>query len=50
MDLPQLGAIACDNLITVSQAVLDPEPVGVLPPGKRVELDRALRCALDIAY
>lgn len=48
--LPEDAAITCDNLLTVPQAALDPEPVGVLPPGKRVELDRALRFALDIAY
>jgi mRNA interferase MazF len=48
--LPQAGAINCDNVITVPKAALDPEPVGVLDPAKRAELDRALRFALDIAY
>jgi mRNA interferase MazF len=48
--LPQTGVITCDNVITVPRAALDPEPVGVLDLGKRVELDRALRFALDIAY
>lgn len=48
--LPHAGAITCDNLITVPQAALDPEPVGALDLGKRAEVDRALRFALDIAY
>jgi len=48
--LPQTGAITCDNVITVPKAALDPEPVGILDPGKRAELDRALRFALDIIY
>jgi len=48
--LPQVGVITCDNLLTVPKAALDPEPVGVLDLGKRTELDRALRFALDITY
>jgi len=48
--LPQAGVITCDNIITVPKAALDPEPVGVLGLSRRVELDRALRFALDIAY
>jgi mRNA interferase MazF len=48
--LPEVGAISCDNLLTVPRAVLDPEPVGRLDPVTRVELDLALRYALDIRY
>ena len=43
-------AISCDNLITLPIADLDPEPVGRIGSFKRVELDRALRFALDIVY
>jgi mRNA interferase MazF len=48
--LPVAGAISCDNLLTVPQAMLDPAPVGRLDEVKRAELDRALRYALDIRY
>jgi len=48
--LPEAGVITCDNILTVPKAALDPEPVGVLDLGKRADLDRALRFALDIAY
>lgn len=48
--LPEVSAISCDNLLTLPQAVLDPVPVGRLDTPKRVELDRALRYALDIQY
>ena len=48
--LTQPGAIACDNLLTVRQAALDPKPIGRLSPAKRIELDRGLRHALDITY
>ncbi|MFH1331534.1 MAG: type II toxin-antitoxin system PemK/MazF family toxin [Actinomycetota bacterium] len=48
--LPQAGVITCDNIITIPKTALEPEPVGVLDLGKRAELDRALRFALDIAY
>lgn len=48
--LPEVSAISCDNLLTLPQAVLDPAPVGRLDTLKRVELDRALRYALDIQY
>ena len=44
------AVITCDNVLTIPQAFLDPEPVGRLNPSKRVELDRALRYALDIVY
>ena len=48
--LPEVSAISCDSLLTLPQAVLDPVPVGRLDTVKRVELDRALRYALDIQY
>jgi hypothetical protein len=42
--------ISCDNVLTIPQAVLDPEAVGHLDEVKRAELDRALRYALEIRY
>jgi mRNA interferase MazF len=48
--LPAVSAITCDNLLTVLQTSLDPEPVGRLDEGKRAQLDQALRYALDIRY
>lgn len=48
--LPEASVISCDNLITVPAAVLDPAPVGQLDLDARVQLDRALRYALDIQY
>lgn len=48
--LPEPCVISCDNLITIPIDDLDPEPVGRLDELKRVQLDRALRFALDIVY
>jgi mRNA interferase MazF len=48
--LPEASVVSCDNLVTVPKATLDPDPVGRLDLEKRVELDRALRYALDIQY
>ena len=48
--LPDIGVIACDNIITVAKARLDRDPIGALDPGKRAELDLALRFALDVVY
>ena len=48
--LPEPCVISCDNVITVPISELDPEPVGRLDEIKRVELDRAMRFALDIMY
>ncbi len=48
--LPESSVIACDAILAVPKALLDPERVGHLDPAKRVELDQALRYALDIAY
>ena len=42
--------INCDNVVTVPEAELDPEPVGRLDEVKRAALDRAIRYALDVIY
>lgn len=48
--LPEASVVSCDNLITVPKVDLDSDAVGHLGLEKRVELDRALRYALDIQY
>jgi mRNA interferase MazF len=48
--LPEASVVICDNLVTVPKVTLDADPVGRLDLEKRVELDRALRYALDIQY
>lgn len=48
--LPEPCVISCDNIITVPVDDFDRQPVGRLDEGKRAELDRALRYALDILY
>ena len=48
--LPEVSVISCDNLLTLPQAMLDPLPAGRLDAVRRVELDRALRYALDIRH
>lgn len=48
--LPDQSVISCDNLITVPKNRLDPEPVGHLDLAGRIDLDQALRYALDIRY
>lgn len=48
--LPEVSAVNCDSLVTVSRAALDPRPVGRLDQVKAAELDRALRYSLDIRY
>ena len=40
----------CDSLWTVVKEALDPQPVGSLGVIRLIELDRALRYALDIRY
>lgn len=45
-----MTAISCDNIVTIPQVTLDRQPVGRLDEVKRVELDGALRYALDIRY
>lgn len=41
---------SCDNVMTIPQALVDPAPIGGIDGLKRIELDRALRYALDIRY
>jgi len=48
--LTEVSAIVCDNIVTLPQAQLDPEPVGRLDAVDIATLDRALRYALDIRY
>ena len=48
--LPQESAASCDNLLTLPKDRFDPSPAGQLDADKIVELDRALRFALDINY
>ena len=48
--LPEASVISCDNLLTVPKVDLDSDAAGHLGLEKRVELDRALRYALDIQY
>jgi hypothetical protein len=42
--------ISCDNVVTVPKQLLDTKRIGRLGRQKRVELDGALRYALDIQY
>lgn len=46
--LPDVSVITCDNLLTVHRSQIDPTPIGVLGPEKRIQLDRALTYALAI--
>ncbi len=46
--LPSESVVNCDNLATFPKVILDSKPVGRLSLGKLVELDRALRFALEI--
>lgn len=48
--LQETSAIVCDNVFTVPQRQLDPEPAGHLDEVHIAALDRALRYALDIRY
>ena len=48
--LPEPCVVSCDNLLTVPKASLDPAPVGRVEGQRRVDLDAALRYALDIRY
>lgn len=48
--LPEECAASCDNVLTVPKDRFDGSPVGVLGPDKIVELDVALRFALEIVY
>jgi mRNA interferase MazF len=40
------SVITCDNIMTIPQVVVDPEPVGMLSPAQQRALDQALRYAL----
>ena len=42
------SAISCDNLITITRRLIDPDPIGRLDTIKSRQLDRALRYALAI--
>lgn len=48
--LPEECAASCDNLLTVPKAAFEDPALGALGPDKVVELDGALRFALDIRY
>ena len=48
--LPQASVLNCNNIFTLPQDVLDPQPVGRLDEVARAGLDQALRYALDIRY
>jgi len=48
--LPEAGVITCDNIVTVPKGYLDFRRVGHLGVQKRIELDAALRFALDVQY
>ncbi|MDQ3662280.1 MAG: type II toxin-antitoxin system PemK/MazF family toxin [Actinomycetota bacterium] len=48
--LPEECAVSCDNLLTVPKDRFEGLPVGVLGPDKIIELDGALRFALEINY
>jgi mRNA interferase MazF len=48
--LPVPSVVSCDNLVTVPKAELEADLAGRLGLEKRVQLDRALRYALDIQY
>lgn len=48
--LAQTSVVVCDNILTVSQARLDPQSVGHLDEAHLAALDGALRYALDIRY
>lgn len=48
--LPEDCAASCDNLLTVPKELFESSRVGALGPDKIIELDRALRFALEISY
>ncbi|MGH2701925.1 MAG: type II toxin-antitoxin system PemK/MazF family toxin [Actinomycetota bacterium] len=48
--LPEECAASCDNLLTVPKDRFEPSLVGILGLDKTMELDRALRFALEISY
>jgi mRNA interferase MazF len=48
--LPDHSVISCDNLITVPLDLVERTPVGHLDLAGRIQIDQALRYALDIQY
>ena len=48
--LPEDCTASCDNLIAVPKDRFESSPVGVLGPDRIIELDGALRFALEINY
>lgn len=48
--LPEDCAASCDNLLTVPKDRFERSAVGSLDPQKAMELDGALRFALEISY
>ncbi len=48
--LPEASVISCDNLVTIPVSLLEDPAVGHLDLEQRIELDAALRYALDIAH
>jgi mRNA interferase MazF len=48
--LPEESVASCDNLLTVPKQAFDEEPVGRLDISRSMELDEALRFALEEIY
>ncbi len=48
--LPEECTALCDNLLTVPKDAFERSPVGALGPERLIELDEALRFALEINY
>lgn len=48
--LPEECAASCDSLLTIAKDRLEHSPIGILGTEKIIELDRALRFALEISY
>ena len=48
--LDEASVIVCDDIVTIPQAALDPQPVGHLDEVHLAALDSALRYSLDIRY
>jgi mRNA interferase MazF len=46
--LERRSYVLCHDLLTLDRSRFDGEPVGELPAGKMVEVERALRMALDL--
>jgi mRNA interferase MazF len=48
--LPEECAASCDSVLTLPKDRFERSPTGILGPDKIIELDRALRFALEISY